>query len=108
VRVQITERHCEVPQAVLTRTQAQIQALTKYEERASSADVVYTEEKHVGKVEVIMHVDGVERVVAHGEGSNFRSALDHVIERLRRMLREQRERRLDHKAPPLSERLEAE
>jgi ribosomal subunit interface protein len=103
VRVQITERHCDVPADVLERTRDQIESLAKYEQRATSAEVVYVEEKHARKVEVIIHVDGAEAVVAHGDGTEFRSALDQVVDRLRRMLRRQRKRRRDHQAPPLDE-----
>ena len=108
MRIQITGRHCEVPRAVLDRTESQVQALVKYEARAAAADVVYTDEKHERRIEVLIHIDGGEPVVAHGEGVNFRSALDQVVERLRRMLRKRRERQRDHQAPPLSQALEAE
>lgn len=103
MRVSITERHCEVPSPVLERTEAQIGALVKYEGRATAADVVFTDEKHTRKVEVIVHIDGSAEVVARGEGADFRSSLDQVVERLRRMLSEKRRKRRDHHAPPLSE-----
>ena len=103
MRVQITARHCEVPSDVLERTQSAIEALTRYEPRASAGDVVYSEEKLSKKVEVLIHIDREQPVVAHGEGSEFRTALDEVVERLSRRLRRQRERRRDHQAPPLSE-----
>jgi ribosomal subunit interface protein len=103
VRVTITERHCEVPRNVLTRTESQVGSLSKFEQRATHAEVVYHDERRARKVEVVVHVDGAGQVAAKGEGDDFRSALDQVVDRLRRMLREQRERRRDHHAPPLSE-----
>jgi len=103
VRVTITERHCDVPKKILTRTEDQIGGLAKYEQRATHAEVTYTEEKHSRKVEVVVHVDGGGQVVAHGEDDEFRGALAQAVERARRMLRQQREKRIDHKAPPLSE-----
>ncbi len=102
MRVQITERHCDVPSDVLQRTEDQIQALAKYEQRATAAEVVFGEEKHSKGVEVIIHVDGAEPVVAHGDGAEFRSALDQAVDRVGRMLRRQRKRRRDHQAPPLA------
>jgi len=104
VRVQITERHCDVPTEVLERTQTQVTSLSKYSPRATAADVVYTEEKLDKLVEVIVHIDGGEPVIAHGRDPEFRGALDQVVERASRQLRRQRERRTDHQAPPLSER----
>ena len=93
-----------MPGDVRERTEVQVASLSKYSPRASAADVVYTEEKLDKLVEVIIHIDGGEPVVATGRGSEFRSALDEVIERASRMLRRQRERRTDHKAPARRER----
>jgi len=104
VRVQITERHCDVPTDVRERTEAQMASLAKYSPRATAADVVFEEEKLDKLVEVIIHIDGAEPVVAQGRDSEFRSALDQVVDRASRMLRRQRERRTDHKAPPRGER----
>ena len=104
MRVNITERHCDVPAKVLERTETQVGRLTKYESRATAADVIYTEEKKARKVELIVHVDGAPHVTARGEGDDFRSALDQGVDRIRRMLRDAREKRRDHQAPPLSER----
>jgi ribosomal subunit interface protein len=103
VRVNITERHCEVPQRVRERTERQISGLSRYEPRATAAEVVYSDERHTRKVEVIVHIDGAEHVVGRGEAADFRSALDQVVNRLRRMLSERRDRRRDHQAPPLSD-----
>ena len=108
VRVSITERHCEVPKAILARTEAQMSGLTKYEPRATAADVIYTEEKRSRKVEVIIHIDGAPHVAAHGEGDEFRAALSSVVDRVRQLLRDARAQRRDHKAPPLSKRARSE
>jgi len=99
--VQISARHCDVPADVLERTEALVASLAKYSPRASAAEVVYMEEKLTRIAEVIMHIDGGEPVVARGEGDEFRTALDQVMDRMSRQLRRQRERRTNHKAPPL-------
>jgi len=103
LRLQIAARHCEVPSDVLERTEELVSSLGKYHPKASAADVVYMEEKLTKVVEVIFHIDGGEPIVARGEGDEFRSALDQVVDRASRRLRRQRERRTDHKAPPLGE-----
>jgi ribosome-associated translation inhibitor RaiA len=92
-----------VPKDVLERTEAQVSALSKYSPKASAADVIYAEQKLTKVAEIIVHIDGDDPVVAQGEGAEFRTALDQVIERAGRALRRQRERRTDHKAPPLGE-----
>jgi len=103
VRVSITERHCEVPKNVLDRTETLVGGLTKYEPRATAADVIFSEQKRSREVEVIVHVDGAPHVTAHGQADDFRGAVSSVIERIRRLLRDAREQRRDHQAPPLSE-----
>ena len=108
MRVTITERHCEVPKKVLERTESQVAGLAKFEQRASHAEVIYSEEKRSMKIEIVTFIDGAPEVAARGEGGDFRKALDQGLERMRRQLSEQRERRRDHKAPPLSEGLASE
>jgi ribosomal subunit interface protein len=103
LKVTITERHCEVSKKMLTRTEEQVGGLGKYDQRATHAEVTYTDEKHTRKVEIVVHVDGSGQVVAHGEGDDFRGALSQAVERTRRMLRERRQKRRDHQAPPLSD-----
>jgi ribosomal subunit interface protein len=103
LRIQIAARHCDIPDSVRTRTEEQIPRLTKYDPRVSKAEVVFGEEKHIRKVEVILSVHGGEPVVARAEGGEFRSALDKVLERLSRILKRQRSMAKNHHAPPLSQ-----
>ena len=103
MRVKITTRHCDVPKALLTRTEEQIQKLSKYDSRVGSAEVTYTEEKHSRKVEVVLHIDGAPPVVAQAEERDFRSALDKATDRITRMLKRERQQHRDHWAPPLPE-----
>jgi ribosomal subunit interface protein len=104
VRVQITERHCDVPRELRERAETQMEALAKFSPRATAADVVFMEEKVTRVVEVIVHIDGDEPVVARADDKEFHGALDKVLERLSRQLREQRDIRTDHKAPPRRDR----
>ena len=105
MRVQITERHCRVPRDVTERAEVRVASLAKYSPRASHAEVVFTEENVDRIVEVVMHIDGGEPVVARADDLEFRAALDKVVDRLARRLRRQRERRKDHQAPPRRDRV---
>ncbi len=104
MRVQITERHCDVPRDIRERAEAQMEALAKFSPRATAADIVFLEENVTRVVEVIVHIDGEVPVVARADDKEFHSALDKVIERVGRQLREQRELRTDHQAPPRRDR----
>lgn len=103
MRVQIAARHCDVPESVRQRTEEQISKLAKYDLRVAAADVVYEEEKHVKRVEVVLSVDRSDPVVARGEGEEFRTALDKVVDRLSRILKRQRAQANNRQAPRLSE-----
>jgi ribosomal subunit interface protein len=99
LRVQVTERHCEVPADTRARAEKQVASLAKYSPRASAGEVLFLEENVDRIVEIIVHIDGEEPVVARAEGTEFRSALDMAHDRVRRRLRKQREQRVDHQAP---------
>jgi len=103
LRVQIAARHCDIPDSVRTRAEAQVLRLAKYDPRVSTADVVFEEEKVVRRVEVVLGVHGGEPIIARGEDPEFLTALDKVIQRLARSLKRQRDRKTNHKAPPLSD-----
>lgn len=103
MRIQIAARHCDIPDSVRTRTEEQIARLAKYDPRVSAAEVVFEEEKRLRKVEVILSVDRSEPVVAKGEGEEFRTALDKVVDRLSRILKRQRGQAKSHQGPRLSE-----
>jgi len=104
VRVQITGRHCDVPDDIRERTETQVASLSKYSPRASAVDVVYMEEKLDKLVEIIVHIDGGEPIIATGRDTEYRTALDQGVDRASRMLRKQRELRTNHKASSRRER----
>lgn len=103
MRVQIATRHCEVPDPVLERTRKQLERLRRYDPRISSAEVTFTEEKRTREVEVVLHVDRTDPVVARGQAKGFRAALTKAVDRLSRQVRDQRDQHTDHQAPPFSE-----
>lgn len=101
MRVQIAARHCEVPDPVRERAHDLVTRLTRYDDRVSSGEVVFDEEKHTRKVEVIVSLDGAPPVVASAEGGEFRAALDKAADRAGRMLRRGRAQLTDHQGPGL-------
>ena len=103
MRVQIATRHCDVPEPIVGRMREQLERLTRYDARVSSAEVTFTEEKRTRAVEVVLHVDRVNPIVARGEADDFGVAVSKVLDRLRRMVRDQHERHRDHQAPNVSQ-----
>jgi ribosomal subunit interface protein len=106
MRIQIAARHCEIPDAVRSRTEDQLGKLSRYDPRLAGAEVVFEVEKHLKKVDAILKVEREEPVVAGGQGAEFREAVDQMVDRLSRMLRRRRKLRKDRQrtgapeAPP--------
>ena len=103
MRVQISSRHTDVPDAVMDRTQDQLQKLTRYDPDLRAAEVIFDSNRRKKLVEAVLHIDGREPKIARGEGDTFQGALDQLVDRLGRMLRRGRDQRRDHQAPKLSE-----
>lgn len=102
MRVQIAARRCDVPDTILSRTEEQIQKLSKYDPRLSGAEVTFEEIRHRKKVEAVLAIDRDEPVVAGGEGGEFREALDLMVDRLAKILRRRRSLKTDHKGPSVA------
>jgi ribosomal subunit interface protein len=108
MRVQITARRCEIPDALRARTEAVVQKLSKYDARVSAAEIVFEEERHNKKAEGVLSVDRDEAVVASAEAADFPAALDQLVDRLAKILRRRRSQVVDHQARPLAEELAGE
>ncbi len=108
MRVQIAARHCEVPSAIQSRTEEQLAKLSRYDPRLSGVEVVFEVVKHLKRVEAVLKVDREEPLVAAGEGSEFREALDQMVDRLSRMLKRRRSQKKDYHRQPSAEPLAPE
>jgi ribosomal subunit interface protein len=82
----ITARHCEISDGLRERTQAIVDRLGSIAPRAMESTVVFDSEGTQQTVELRLHVAGGEILVARGEGTDHRTALDRAEERLRRQL----------------------
>lgn len=103
MRVQIVQRHCEVPEVVQTRGREKMGKLSRYDPRLSSAELIFDSEKRTKRVEGIISVDGDDPVVASAEGAEFSESLDQLMDRLSKIVRRRRAQVKKHQAPPLSE-----
>jgi ribosomal subunit interface protein len=82
----ITARHCEISDGLRERTQAIVERLGGMAPRAMESTVVFDSEGTQQTVELRLHLAGGEILVARGEGTDHRTALDRAEERLRRQL----------------------
>lgn len=105
MRIQITTRHCAVEDDVRDRAEELVGKLTRFDPRVSAAEIVFTEEGRTRRAEGILHIDGKDHTVAHGDADNFLSALDLMYDRLAKILRRSRDRDRDHQGPSHAERV---
>ena len=82
----ITARHCEISDGLRERTLAIVDRLGGIAPRAMESTVVFDSEGTQQTAELRLHVAGGEILVARGEGTDHRTALDRAEERLRRQL----------------------
>jgi ribosomal subunit interface protein len=102
MQINIAARHCDVPDVIRTRAEEQLDKLKKFEPRLAKAEVTFEVEKHLKKVETVLSVERGEPVVAGGEGTEFREAVDLMVDRLAKILRRRGSHRKDHKGPSLA------
>jgi len=97
--VRITSRRATVGEAFVRHADERARKLTRYEPTLHGVSVVVDEDRGRVSVEVRAEVPGSPPLIARSEAATDRSALDAALQKLRRQLRRQRTRRLDHQAP---------
>jgi hypothetical protein len=63
MRLQISTRHCDVPDSVRERVEERVPKLKKYDPRLAAAEVIFTEERHMKRVEGILSTDRLGRAL---------------------------------------------
>lgn len=95
MRVQITARHCDVPDETRLRATSLMERLEKFEPDLQSADLVFEEGRMGCEVEGILAIARAEPVVARGDGRDFTAASDDLSDKLSKILRRRRSQRRD-------------
>lgn len=98
MRVQITARHCEISDTVRERADELVAKIARFDPRVSGAELVFEEERRSRKVEAILSLDRVDRIVASGEATEWLPALDVLFDRLSRRVRRARAQAVEHQA----------
>ena len=106
MQVNISVRHCNVPQKVRLEAQQRLQRLHRYEPRVDNAVVEFDKDNNHKQVETRVFLAGSHSIIAHGSGETYRTALDRSLDRLTRQLKRRRERVRDHTSVKLSEAFE--
>lgn len=101
MKVSVAMRHDSLSGELREVTERRAQRLARFEPRLGVVAITFDEDGDRRRAEVRADVDGAASVVARAGGPTHRSALDRALDRTIRQLKRQRERRLDHQAPPV-------
>ena len=100
MRTTITTRHCEVSELLRERAITVTERLGSLASRPMEMTVVFDTDGLQQTVELRLHVARGEIMVAKGEGSDHRSALDRAEEKLRRQVERVSDRRRSRPTQP--------
>ena len=88
----ITARHCEISDALRDRAVSVVERLGTLASRPMESTVVFDTDGIELTVEIRLHLARGEVLVARGDGSDHRTALDRAEEKLRRQIERASER----------------
>jgi ribosomal subunit interface protein len=103
MEVQVTARHCTIPENLRKRAEDHARRLRRYETRVVRTDIIFDANDRLKQVEARVFVGGSGAVVANGAAQDFSTALNHALDRATRQLKRRRSRRRNHQAVKLAE-----
>jgi ribosome-associated translation inhibitor RaiA len=86
VQTTVTARHCEIPEDLRARAMDVSDRLAKIAHRPQRMEIVFDADHGQQVVELKMWLPRGHTYVARAEATDFRSALDRAVERLRSQL----------------------
>jgi ribosomal subunit interface protein len=86
VKTTVTARHCEIPEEIRTRAAEVADKLARMAHRPQRMEIVFDVDHQRRVVELKMWLPRGQTLVAAGEETDFRTALDRAAEKLRSQL----------------------
>jgi len=86
MRITITARHCDIPEALQERARARLERLGRVAPRPHDVRLIFAAEHGKPMVELRMHTNRRTVYVATASDSDHRSAFDRVVAKVRRQL----------------------
>ncbi|MXW67502.1 MAG: HPF/RaiA family ribosome-associated protein [Gemmatimonadales bacterium] len=102
MRTIVTARNTDVSD-IQEIIEARFTNLTRFEPRASKAEIVFTGEKTQVRAAAVISVDRARPVHGEAAGPDPRTALDRLTDKLGNQLRRNHERHNERSAPPMDE-----
>ena len=82
----ITARHCEIVPELRERATALMERVSKLSHRPQRAEVIFDDDHQRKVVELILHLPRSRTHVASAEATDFQTALDRAMEKLKHQL----------------------
>ena len=86
MRTTITARHCEIPDDLRQRASDLIGRAAKLAHRPQRAEVIFDDDHQRKVVELLLHLPRGQTRVASAEASDFQTALDRALDKLKHQL----------------------
>jgi len=86
MRTTVTARHCEIPDELRQRAEEQMDKVAKSAHRPRRAEVIFDADHGLKVVELQLYLPKGQVKVSSAEASDFRTALDSAIGKLRNQL----------------------
>ncbi|NNF05936.1 MAG: ribosome-associated translation inhibitor RaiA [Candidatus Eisenbacteria bacterium] len=91
MRVEITSRHCDIPENLKERVETRVQKILRYDDRIQEARVVVNFERNRFNAEATVKSNGAF-LVSHAEEDTDKNALEQVLDRLEKQVRRHHDR----------------
>lgn len=92
MKIQITARHCNVPDTLRAHVEREVEGLSRYYPRILGAQVTLVGEKHRHTAEIVLSLNH-GRVVSKVESTDPQTSVDRVIAKVQGQLRRRKEQR---------------
>lgn len=86
MRITITARHCDIPDALRARARERLERLARIASRPHDGRIVFVADNGRPTVEVRLHTVRGAILVGTARGADHRSALDQAVAKVRRQL----------------------
>lgn len=100
MEITVSGRHIEITGPIREYASEKVAKLPRYFDRVSMIEVVVEKRDHrLFDVELIVHADGHEHFVAHGNGDDLYACVDQAVDRMERQLTDHKEKLRNRKHP---------
>lgn len=100
VQIDVTSRHGHVSDRMAEYARKKAGRLPRYNDQISRIEIVIDGPHDSPEVELIVHIDNHDHIVAKARSQHFNSAIDEIVEKVERQLIKAKERLKDHRGEP--------